>query len=176
LLAILATVGILKLVAFEFVPGVRLGLNSCHLVRSQGRTLMSLKPSSRMKRRFLKWTGIALLAAAVGIVLLSLGIELGVQKVCKAATQKRPGERIHALLVCVESNESSYHEKCRALWALGQLGDRRALPSLKKHVTGKPCDHENDVCCQGELQEAIQKLEASQFNLPAFLWRGILNG
>jgi hypothetical protein len=137
---------------------------------------MSLKPSSRLKRHLLKGTGVALLAAAVGIVLLSLSIELGVQRICKATTQKHPGERIHALLACVESKESSYHEKCRALWALGQLGDRHALPSLRKHLTGKPCDHENDVCCQGELREAIQKLEANQFNLPAFLWRGILNG
>jgi len=40
----------------------------------------------------------------------------------------------------------------------------------------KPCDHENDVCCQGELKEAIHKLKANSFNLPAFLWRGILNG
>ena len=136
---------------------------------------MSLKPSSRPKGRLLKWTGIALLAAAVGIVLLSLGIELGVQKVCKAATQKHPGERIHALLAWVESKESSYHEKCRALWALGQLGDRGALPSLREHLTGKPCDHDGEGFCQGELKEAIQKLEASQFNLPAFLWRGILD-
>ena len=48
--------------------------------------------------------------------------------------------------------------------------------SLRKHLTGEPCDHENDVCCQGELKEAIHKLEANNFNLPAFLWRGILNG
>lgn len=136
---------------------------------------MSLKPSSRLKRHLLTGTGIALFAVAVAIVLFSFGIERGFQRICVATSQKHPGERMHALLACVESEESSYHEKCRALWALGQLGDRRALPSLREHLTGKPCDHENDVCCQGELEEAIHKLEANDFNLPAFLWRGILN-
>jgi len=137
---------------------------------------MSLKPSSRLKRHLLTGTGVALLAVAVGIVLLSFGIERGVQRICMATSQKHPGDRMDALLACVESKESSYHEKCRALWALGQLGDRRVLPSLREHLTGKPCDHENDGCCQGELKEAIHKLEANSFNLPAFLWRGILNG
>ncbi len=137
---------------------------------------MSLKPSSRLKRQLLTGTAVVVLAVAVAIVVFSLSIELGLQRVCEVATQKHPGERMHALLACVESKESSCHEKCRALWALGQLGDIRALPSLREHVTGKPCDHENDVCCQGELREAIHKLEANSFNLPAFLWRGIVNG
>jgi hypothetical protein len=137
---------------------------------------MSPKPASRLKRRLLKGTGIALLVALVGIVLLSFGIELGVQRVCRAATQEYPGERIHALLARFESEKSSYHEKCRALWALGQLGDRRALPFLREQVTGKPRDHKHDGFCQGELKEAIEKLEADEFNLPGFLWRGILDG
>ncbi len=136
---------------------------------------MSLKPSSRLKRHLLTGTAVALLAVAVAVVLLSLSIELGFQRICEVATQKYPGERMHALLARVESKGSSYHEKNRALWALGHLGDRRALHFLGSHLTGKPCDHENDVCCQGELQEAMHKLKASQFNLPAFLWRGILN-
>ena len=67
-----------------------------------------------------------------------------------------------------------YKANNRYIWALGQLGDKRALPFLKSLVTGEPCDHETNLC-QGEIQEAIQKLETNQFNLPKFLWRGILN-
>ncbi len=136
---------------------------------------MSLRPSPRLKGYLLKGTGVALLSAAVSIVLLSLSIELGFRSICETTTQKHPGDRTHALLACVESSEDSWRAKNQALWALGHLGDRSALPPLRKHLTGKPCDHENDLCCQGELREAIQKLEANQFDLPAFLWRGILN-
>ncbi len=59
------------------------------------------------------------------------------------------------------------------VWALGQLGDQRALPFLRSLATGQSCDHETNLC-QGEIQEAIQKLESNSFNLPAFLWRGVL--
>ena len=67
-----------------------------------------------------------------------------------------------------------YSENNRVFWALGQLGDTRALPFLKDLLTDELCDHDTNLC-QGEIMEAIQKLEANQFNLPKFLWRGILN-
>ena len=135
---------------------------------------MSLQVSSRMKRRLLKGTGIALLVSVIAIVLLSLWIELTVQRVCEKALREHPGDRVQALIACVDSREYSYHERNRAIWALGQLGDRRALPSLKDHLTGQPCDHERDGFCQGELKDAIQKLEGGRFNLPAVLWRGVV--
>jgi len=79
----------------------------------------------------------------------------------------------------VESKENAYSAhrysaNNHAFWALGQLGDKRALPFLRKLLTGEPCDHETNLC-QGEIQEAIQKLERNQFNLPKFLFRGVLN-
>ena len=136
---------------------------------------MSLKPSSQLQRRLLKGTGVALFVAAVAIVLVSLWIEMTYKSICDKAMREHSRDRMHALIACVESKACSYREKNRTFWALGQLGDRRALPSLRKHFTGKPCDHDSEGFCQGELKEAIQKLEASQFNLPAFLWRGILD-
>ena len=95
------------------------------------------------------------------------------------ATQKYPGDKVEALIMLVESKENGYRAhryraKNHALWALGQLGDKRALPSLKKLVTGEPCDHETNLC-QGEIKEAIHKLETNGFNLPKFLWRGVFN-
>ena len=140
---------------------------------------MSLKSTSRLRRILLKGTLIVLLACVVVIISLSLWVELGVKKVCGAATQKYPGDKVEALMVSVETKEygyraNIYRTKNHALWALGQLGDKRALPFLKKLITGKPCDHETNLC-QGEIQEAIRKLERNGFNLPKFLWRGLLN-
>lgn len=95
------------------------------------------------------------------------------------ATQKYPGDKVEALIMFVESKENGYHAhrysaNNHAFWALGQLGDKRALPFLRNLLTGEPCDHETNLC-QGEIQEAIQQLERDGFNLPKFLWRGILN-
>ena len=144
---------------------------------------MLLKATSRLQRILLRGIPIALLVCALGIILLSLSIELGVKKVCGAATREYPGEypgdKVDALMMSVESdkygyNAHRYSANNRAFWALGQLGDKRALPFLRKLLTDKPCDHETNLC-QGEIKEAIVKLEGSGFNLPKSLWRDALN-
>ena len=140
---------------------------------------MSLKSTSRLRRILLRAILIVLLVCVVVIISLSLSIELGIKKTCEIATRKYPGDKVEALMMFVESNESGYDAhrytaNNHAFWALGQLGDERALPFLRKLSTGKPCDHETNIC-QGEIKEAIQNIEGNQFNLPKFLWRGILN-
>ena len=135
---------------------------------------MSLNRFPRMRQRILKGTIVALLVSASAIGLLSLWIELTVKTVCEKAVRQHSGDEVQALIACVESEGHSYHEKNRAIWALGQLGNKHALPPLKSHLTGQPCNHERDGFCQGELQESIQKLEAGSFNLPASLWRAVV--
>ena len=140
---------------------------------------MSLKSKSRWRRILTRGVPIVLLVCVVGIILLSLWIELGVKKVCAEAAQKYPGDKVEALMMSVETEEHGYDAhrysvNNHAFWALGQLGDKRALPFLKKLSTGQPCDHETNLC-QGEIQKAINKLETNGFNLPAFLFRRVLN-
>ena len=68
-----------------------------------------------------------------------------------------------------------YRRNNRAIWALGQLGDPRALPFLRSLATGQPCDHETNIC-QGEVSKAIQKAGTQLIlNLPEFLWPDIVN-
>ena len=140
---------------------------------------MALKSTSRLRRILLKGILIVLLVCVVGVILFSLWIELHIKKVCEMATQKYPGDKVEALMTSVETEEYGYDahlysKNNHVFWALGQLGDKRALPFLKKLVTGQPCDHETNLC-QGEIKEAIRKLETNGFNLPKFLWRGVLN-
>jgi hypothetical protein len=147
--------------------------------RFQEEKEMSLKSKSRLRRILLWGIPIVLLVCVVGLILLSLWIELGVKKVCAEATQKYPGDKVEALMMSVETEERGcrahrYSVNNHAFWALGQLGDKRALPFLKKLSTGKPCDHETNLC-QGEIKKAINKLETNGFNLPKFLFRGVLN-
>ena len=140
---------------------------------------MSLKSISRLKRVLLRGLLVVLLVCVVVIISFSLLVELHVKEMCEMATQKYPGDKVEALMMSVETKEYGYNAhryktNNHIFWTLGQLGNKRALPFLRNLVTDEPCDHETNLC-QGEIQEAIQKLERNQFNLPKFLWRGILN-
>jgi len=140
---------------------------------------MGSKSTSRWRRRLLKGILIVLALGVVGILSFSLGIEWTLKRTCEMATRQYPGDKVDALTMSVRTepygyNAHRYDTNNRLVWALGQLGDRRALPFLQSLVTGEPCDHETNLC-QGEIAKAIAKLEGGEFNLPAFLWRGVLN-
>ena len=81
--------------------------------------------------------------------------------------------------ICVEALMSQIAdkpiqaEKNDAIWALGQLGDRRALPFLEKYDNGQPLPARepwNEGVNQYELRKAI-KLLKNGFNISAFIWR-----
>ncbi len=99
-------------------------------------------------------------------------IGYNVDKKCELAQNKYGGECVDALISLI-SDESSQYGKNSAIWALGQLGDKKALPFLEKYDTGEKLpDHEkwNEGISQYELRKAI-KLLKSGLNLSAFVWR-----
>jgi hypothetical protein len=98
-----------------------------------------------------------------------LDIRSGVKKISAEATQQYPGDRVEALITYVKSEDHSLRQRNYAVWALGQIGDKRALPVLKQFYTGGPCDHAHCLC-QYELQKAIKLCEGS-FNATAWLPR-----
>jgi hypothetical protein len=114
-------------------------------------------------------------AALVVIVLLgafvAVGVSIGsgVRDASAAAVDEYGGDRVDALMAVVDSPKHSLRERNRAVWALGQLGDARALPTLERYHTGAPCDHARFIC-QHELDKAIRACHGST-NVSAFLWR-----
>ena len=98
-----------------------------------------------------------------------LDIRSGVKKISAEATQQYPGDRVEALIAYVKSNDHSLRQRNHAVWALGQIGDKRALPVLKQFYTGGHCDHAHCLC-QYELQKAIKLCQGS-FNATAWLPR-----
>jgi len=78
-----------------------------------------------------------------------------VKEISAEAMQQYPGDRIEALITYVKNENHSLRQRNRAVWALGQIGDQRALPVLTESYTGRPCDHDNCLC-QRELQKAIE--------------------
>jgi len=105
----------------------------------------------------------------VGFVGICLSIRHSVKEISAQAVQEYPGDRVEALMTYVESEDHSLRQRNRAVWALGQIGDTRALPVLEKFRTGRPCDHTSKLC-QREVGKAIKACKGS-FNATAWLPR-----
>jgi len=118
-----------------------------------------------------------ILVIAAGIVIIayfgcSLLIGLGVNSASERAMAQFDGDRIEALIALVDCQTCNLHDRTTAVWALGQLKDKRALPILYKYRTGKPCDHLHQFC-QYEISKAIRWTEGNSYMLPQ-IWRVML--
>ncbi len=113
--------------------------------------------------------------AAIGLVGyagISVWIGRAVMERSQSAMAQFGGDRINALITLVDCETCSLHDRTQAVWALGQLRDKRALPVLYKYYTGTPCDHERRIC-QYEIEKAIRWTEGKSFMLPQ-IWRLML--
>jgi HEAT repeat protein len=122
-----------------------------------------------MKRFVSRATVLGLVLIAALLLGSSWLIGSGVHAASEAALLERPGDRVLALMAYVESPQHTLRERNRAVWALGQLGDARALPVLERHLTGRDCDH-GRVVCQREVRKAIGLCRGAT-NMAAFAWR-----
>jgi hypothetical protein len=115
--------------------------------------------ASRWTRRVL-WTLAGVLAITVSLLVLEGGIRLEARATGNRAAARFGGDRIRGLAPLVDCSRCSLRERDMAVWALGELRDRRALPALKAHYTGGKCDHTRNLC-QYELGKAIMKIEGT---------------
>jgi hypothetical protein len=131
-----------------------------------------------MKRRFKKWTVrisvILLIALFVAFSAIELLIGWRVRIVIQRAQEHYSGDHIEALIATVECESCNLRERDSAVWALGPLADRRALPVLEKHYTGKPCNHLTRIC-EYELSKALRQVRNGG-NTESIIWRWMLPG
>jgi len=106
--------------------------------------------------------GVAMLVF-VAFVGLGAWIQITAREMGTAAKKQFGGDRVEALIGFVQSDRHSLTERNRAVWALGQLRDPRALPVLQKYYTGQPCDHAKYLC-QEELKKAIALVKGDHFD------------
>lgn len=122
-----------------------------------------------------KWIlgyGFLVLAGSFILFFISTCAWIGfdVKDKCKTAQEQYGGSCVEALMTYLEDeNGHNLRERDGAVWTLGQLGDRRALPLLKKYYTGEECRHDKFLC-QRELEKAIKLVEGG-FNATAWMWR-----
>jgi hypothetical protein len=116
--------------------------------------------------------GIILGLVLVAYIGLNVLIGWGVFTESKKASAMFRGDRVEALIAVVDCEGCDLRDRESAVWALGQLHDKRALPVLYKYYTGKPCDHMRRIC-QYELSKAIQWTEGKSYMAPQ-LWRPLV--
>jgi hypothetical protein len=113
-------------------------------------------------------TGILLLF----FIIAAVWIGHDVKTQCKLAQAEYSGDCVVALIYLLEDESRGFKPRNDAIWALGQLGDNRALPALQKYYTGIIPDGEplNQTLSQYELKKAIN-LASGGLNITAVFWR-----
>jgi len=83
--------------------------------------------------------------------------EATVRQISESAENEFGGEPVSALIAKAISNEIPLRERNRAVRALGELRDPRALPTLQELNVQEECDHSR-IVCQREVRKAIKKI------------------
>lgn len=129
-----------------------------------------------MKKIFKKILFLGVIGISVFIlffVTTCVWIGFDVKRQCRDATSEYKQEKcVDALILLLNDEGRGYAARNSAIWALGQLGDSKALPVLESYYTGNIPDREpiNEVISQYELKKAIN-LASGGTNLTAVFWR-----
>jgi hypothetical protein len=131
-----------------------------------------------MKVKNLKEKLLYLAAIGLGMFLLFFVITtsmigFSVKDHCQEAQGQYGGDCVEALISLLNDENQDFGDRNSAIWALGQLGDKRALPVLESYYTGNIPDREpwHKTLSQYELEKAIN-LTSGGLNISAFVWRG----
>ena len=123
----------------------------------------------RRRKRLMRVLYFTLAFLVIAFLAVCFIIGHGVNSISEKALRDHPGDKVAALMALVESEQHTYHDKNHAVWALGQLGDRRALPLLRKYYTGAESGDDTSLS-QYELKKAIALCEG-EINIGALVWR-----
>ena len=126
-----------------------------------------------LKQRFLFLLALGTSIFLLFFVISCTWIGYDVKNQCERAKRKyQRGDCVEVLSALVADENAGFRQRNEAIWALGQLGDARALPVLEKLYTDNipPREPYDKGISQYELKKAI-KLAQGGLNLSAFIWR-----
>lgn len=112
----------------------------------------------RLPRRWPVYAVAALFLAYAAFAALGWWVQSEAHATGAQAVRAFHGDEVGSLIALVESDARTLGDRNRAVWALGQIGDPRALPTLQRHYTGAPCDHSRFLC-QKELKKALDRCD-----------------
>ena len=105
----------------------------------------------------------------LGVFLLGVQwIGHDVRQECLNAQEQYQGTCVNSLSTLILDPRQKLRHRTQAVWALGQLGDSKAVPALEKLATRPEC--QTGTNCHYELQKAL-KLASGSLNLTAPFWR-----
>jgi len=95
---------------------------------------------------------------------------------CQQAMSGYGGDCVESLISQLNDEDQGFAARNSAIWALGQMGDARALQVLQSYYTGNIPEREplDQSISQYELKKAIN-LTSGGINLGAWVWRWRLN-
>lgn len=118
------------------------------------------------------------LAVGGGVLILiflitNIWIGHDVKRICQEAKwEYGKDDCVDALAIQLDDEKQGYRTRNHTIWALGQIGESRALPILKKYYTGNIPEREpvDKTISQYELKKAVMLAEGG-LNISAFFWR-----
>jgi hypothetical protein len=131
-----------------------------------------MKINSTFKHRLIFSSAIGFSIIFLLFVMGCVWIGNGVKKQCQDAKREYDGNCQQALIKLLSDEDKSFRVRNSAVWALGQLGDNKALPVLQSYYTGNIPAKESleKSISQYELKKAIN-LCSGGFNITSVFWR-----
>ena len=131
----------------------------------------------KMKIKKIKEKLFYIVAVGISIFLLfffigSVWIGYETKSLCQNAQWQYGGDCVDALIAQLDDEHQGFRNRNHAIWALGEMGDGRALPVLEKYYTGDIPDREplDETISQYELKKAIN-LAKGGTNITTWIWR-----
>jgi hypothetical protein len=116
-----------------------------------------------------------IIAIVTMFALYGLGARLifkGVQHYATDAQSLYGGDSVGALIALVEDETASFEKRNSAIWALGQLGNDRALPTLQMLDTNEVQEapyNSTAYIVQYNVEKAIRQI--NQFSMVRWMYR-----
>jgi hypothetical protein len=131
-----------------------------------------MKIDQQIKNKILFLGAIGISVFLLFFVVTCTWIGFDVKTQCRDAKSQYGGDCTEALISLLKDENQRFRLRNSAIWALGQLGDRRALPVLQSFYTGNIPDREplDKTISQYELKKAIN-LTGGGKNMTAVFWR-----
>jgi hypothetical protein len=135
-----------------------------------------MKPKSIFKRTLFYTATIGFSIVLLFFIIASVWIGHEVKAQCLLAQAEYPGDCVTALTAVLDDETRGFKPRNNAIWALGQIGDQRALPLLQSYYTGAIPDREplDQMISQYELKKAVN-LTSGGTNITALIWRYGIN-
>lgn len=124
-------------------------------------------------KKLITRTLISVFVLFVGFTVFTFSkIYRSVYKITTIAKNEFKEDAVISLINLIESDNYDFIDKNSAIWALGQLADKRALPFLEEinseAYENTPCNRKKGIC-KREIEKAIQW--CSKGNLTSWMYR-----